>query len=312
MSDRIGFQIGEDYARYGMRLPEGAAKSVIAGYNAGSQERGNWKTNRYIRKWLQLRLNAFSRGKLFSNEITPDFIKSIDADYCPITGVRLTHATGKDSDWSIDRVSNDFDYIPTNLIVMSTLANKAKGNKSADRIIQVSESLGDHLEHLVEGLNAAAWKRMAELVQWARYRQMPMEEIEKIDSTELFVSSLLKGEKPFQNAYYSPVAVFQMYLLEMLKIGRRPPAEIDKFLNKDKDSKLLFHKLWNRLVKRMPSYIPGEYYKQWSNQASLVLYVKWTMRLNINDLERFLKLYAGSQFSEPLERIQNREERFLR
>ena len=139
MNDRIGFLIGEDYARYGRQLPEGAAKSIIAGYKAGSREKGKWKTNRYVRKWLQLRLSAYSRGKLFSDEITPDLLKSIDAEYCPITGIKLTHATGKESDWSIDRVSNDFDYIPTNLIVMSTLANKAKGDKSADRIIRISD-----------------------------------------------------------------------------------------------------------------------------------------------------------------------------
>ena len=307
MNDRIGFLIGEDYARYGRQLPEGAAKSIIAGYKAGSREKGKWKTNRYVRKWLQLRLSAYSRGKLFSDEITPDLLKSIDAEYCPITGIKLTHATGKESDWSIDRVSNDFDYIPTNLIVMSTLANKAKGDKSADRIIRISESLDGQLE----GLNADEWKRMAELVQWAKYRQMSREELEKIDSTELFVSSLLKGEKPFQKAYYSQVAVFQMFLLKMLDAGRKPPTEIDRVLNKDKDSRLLFHKLWNRLVKRQSHYLPEEQYKQWSNQTTLILYVKWIMLHNINDLGRFLELYAGSQLSEPLEMIQKREERFL-
>jgi hypothetical protein len=308
MNDRIGFQIGEDYAHYGRKLPEGAAKSIIAGYKAGSREKGKWKTNRYIRKWLQLRLNAYSRGKLFSDEITPDLLKSIDATYCPITGIKLTHAAGKDSDWSIDRVSNDFDYIPTNLIVMSTLANKAKGDKSADRIIQISESLDGQLE----GLNADEWKRTADLVRWAKYRQMSSEELEKVDSKELFLSSIFKGEEPFQKAYYSQVAVFQMFLLKMLEVSRNSPAEIDRVLNKDKDSKLLFHKLWNRLAKRHSHYLPNEQYKQWSNQTTLILYIKWVMMHNINDLGCFLKLYAGSQFSEPLEIIQHREERFLR
>jgi len=308
MNDRIGFQIGEDFAHYGRQLPEGAAKSIVAGYKARSGEKGKWKTNRYINKWLQLRLNAYTRGKLFSDEITPDYLKSIDADYCPITGIKLTHATGKDSDWSIDRVSNDFDYIPTNLVVMSTRANKAKGDKSADRIIQNSESLEDQME----GLNAGEWQRMAELVRWANYRQMSREHLEKIDSTELFISSLLKGEEPFEKAYYSQIAVFQMFLLKMLDAGRKPPAEIDRVLNSDKDSRLLFHKLWNRLVKRHSHYLPNEQYKQWSNQATLTLYVKWVMLHNINDLGSFLKMYAGSQFSGQLEMIQKREEPFLR
>jgi hypothetical protein len=308
MNDRIGFQIGEDFAHYGRQLPEGVSQSIVAGYNAGKREKGKWKANRYVRKWLQLRLNAFTRGKLFSGEITPELLKSIDADYCPITGIMLTHATGKDSDWSIDRVSNDFDYIPTNLIVMSTIANKAKGDKSSDRIIQISESLDGPLE----GLNADEWKRMAELVRWAKYRQMSREELEKVDSKELFLSSLLKGEEPIQKAHYSHVAVFQMFLLKMLDAGRKPPAEIDRVLNKDKGSRLLFHKLWNRLVKRQSHYLYNEQYKQWSNQKTLILYVKWIMLHNINNLERFLTLYAGSQFSESLEIIHKREERFLR
>lgn len=308
MNDRIGFQIGEDYARYGRKLPGDATKSIVAGYKAGSRGKGQWKTSRYVRKWLQLRLNAYFRDKIFSEKITPDLIKSIEVDYCPVTGIKLTQATGKESDWSIDRVSNDFDYIPTNLIVMSTLANKAKGDKSADRIIQISETLDGQLE----GLNADEWKRMAELVQWAKYRQMSKQELEEVDSTELFLSSLFKGEEPFQKAYYSQVAVFQMFLLEMLKAGRKPPADIDRVLNKDKGSRLLFHKLWNRLVKRQTLYLSNEQYKQWSNQTSLVLYVKWIMLHNINDLGHFLRLYAGSEFAEPLEKIQQHEERFLR
>ena len=253
-------------------------------------------------------MNAYSRGKLFSDEITPGLLKSIDTDYCPITGIKLTHATGTESDWSIDRVSNDFDYIPTNLIVMSMRANKAKGDKSADRIIRISESQSGQLE----GLNIDEWQRMAELVQWARYRQMSEEDIEKVDSTELFMSSLLKGEEPFQNVCYSQVAVFQMFLLRLLERGKKLPTEIDKVLNKDKNSKLIFHKLWNRLVKRQSCYLPDEQYKQWSNQTTLLLYAKWVMLHNIDDLGCFLKSYAGSQFSGQLEMIQEREERFLR
>ena len=308
MNDRIGFQIGEDFARYGRKLPDSASEPVITGFNASIPEKGSWKTNRYINKWLQLRFNAFSRGKLFSDEITPDLLKTIDTDYCPITGIKLTHSTGKDSDWSIDRVANDFGYIPTNLVVMSTRANKAKGDKSAERILQISTSLDGQLDDL----NAGEWKRLAELVQWARYRQMSEEELENIDSTELFISGLLKGEEPFQNIYYSQLAVFQMFLLKLLETGKKPPVEIDKIMNKDKESKLLFHKLWNRLTKRQSSYLPNEQYKQWSNQTTLILYVKWVMLHNIDDLGRFLKQYAGSQFSEPLEIIQRQEEKYLR
>ena len=81
MNERIGFQIGEDYAHYGRQLPEGAAQSIVAGYEAASREKGKWKTDRYVNKWLQLRLKAISMGKLLTDEKTPDLIKSMDADY---------------------------------------------------------------------------------------------------------------------------------------------------------------------------------------------------------------------------------------
>ena len=141
---------------------------------------------------------------------------------------------------------------------------------------------------------------------------MSEQELENVDSTELFISSLLKGEEPFQHVYYSQVAVFQMFLLKLLDGGKKPLADIDVVLNKDKNSKLIFHKLWNRLVKRQAHYLHHEQYKQWSNQTTLILYVRWIMLHNIDDLGSFLKSYAGSEFSGLLETIQKREERFLR
>jgi hypothetical protein len=83
-------------------------------------------------------------------------------------------------------------------------------------------------------------------------------------------------------------------------------------LNKGKGSKLLFHKLWNRLIKRQPHYLANEQYRQWSNQTTLILYVKWVMLHNIDDLGAFLKEYAGSEISGSLVEISEVEEKFLR
>ena len=306
MLDRIGFHLGQDFAHYGRKLDAGVHESIIAGYREGLKEKGKWKSNRYINKWLQLRFNAYTRGKLFSDQITPDYIKSLDTETCPITGVALTHATGKESDWSIDRIANDFDYIPSNLIVMSTHANKAKGDKSAEQIIRISESE----DGITAGLSVAEWNRMAELVQWARFRQLPADELEKIDPTELFIASLLKGEKPIHKGQYSKLAVFQAWLLHQLEHGMKILPQVDKTLNKDKQAKLIFHKLWHRLIKRQSAYLPEEQYKQWSNQTTLGLYVKWVLLHDINELGRFLNKYEALEFSGSLEEIQRREGKY--
>ena len=306
MLDRVGFHIGQDFARYGRALAADVHESIIAGYKEGLKERGKWKSDRYINKWLQLRLNAYTRGKLFSDQITPDYIKSLDTETCPITGVQLTRATGKDTDWSIDRIANDFDYIPSNLVVMSTRANKAKGDKSAERIIRISESADGNRE----GLTPADWKRMAELVQWARFRQLPADELEKIDPTELFIASLLKGEKPIHKGQYSKLAVFQAWLLHQLEQGTKILPQVDKTLNRDKQAKLIFHKLWHRLIKRKSTYLPEEQYKQWSNQTTLGLYVRWVLLHDINELGSFLNKHEGLEFSGSLEEIQRQEDTY--
>jgi hypothetical protein len=57
-----------------------------------------------------------------------------------VTLVELTHGTGEDTDWSVDRVNNDGAYADGNLIVMSARANKAKGNKS---FLEVSTLVAD-------------------------------------------------------------------------------------------------------------------------------------------------------------------------
>lgn len=62
----------------------------------------------------------------------------IDNPDCPITLIELTHGTGGDTDWSVDRVNNDGAYAEGNLVVMSTRANTAKGDKSLLDVISLT------------------------------------------------------------------------------------------------------------------------------------------------------------------------------
>ncbi|MFM0232885.1 hypothetical protein [Paraburkholderia sediminicola] len=128
----IGRALGWDLAYYGWTPKEDAPIDVIEGHIAGKSRFGTTtkRPTRFERKWLQLRQNALRRGRVVHEAVTPKYIEFIDYPTCPVTLVELTHGTGEDTDWSVDRVNNDAAYADGNLIVMSTRANKAKGNKS--------------------------------------------------------------------------------------------------------------------------------------------------------------------------------------
>ena len=100
----IAFELGYDYAMYGRPVPDDASGLFCDGFRAGKRQFPRPKrATRYTLKWLQIRKNALRRGKRVSRAVTPEFIERIDADRCPVTKQRLTHATGRDTDWSIDR-----------------------------------------------------------------------------------------------------------------------------------------------------------------------------------------------------------------
>ena len=137
--DKIGFDCGWDHAEYGVVIPNHLMVGTLAdGYHFGLEKRGRSRpkeADRYVRKWLQLRRNAWRRERIFDDAVTPEYIRRIDVPYCPITRERLTYSTGEGSDWSVDRLVNDGGYARGNLVVMSTRANKAKDSLTTKQIV---------------------------------------------------------------------------------------------------------------------------------------------------------------------------------
>jgi hypothetical protein len=160
----IGRELGWDLARYGWIPRDDANDDVIDGHKAGVAHfvRAQRVPDRFERKWLQLRQNALRRGRVVQPEVTPAFIRLIDHPICPVTLVPMTHALRADTDWSIDRVNNDGAYAEGNLVVISTLANKAKADRSFEGVVQTASELGDH--ETVEGLNSRQWGRLASIM----------------------------------------------------------------------------------------------------------------------------------------------------
>ena len=167
--EQVGFELGWDYAHYRVSPPAPYAQQpspLRHGLLAGQAAFGlrTLAANRHVRKWLQLRLHAWLRGRSVELvQVTPNYLQQIDASHCPITRVALSSATLEGSDASVDRVRNDAGYAAGNLAVMSTKANHAKaahGFRDALRFVQQIEA-----ERLpgVGGLTAEQWGRVAVL-----------------------------------------------------------------------------------------------------------------------------------------------------
>jgi hypothetical protein len=172
-ADRVAFEIGWDYAHYRLTPPPEAladAHPVHQGWRAGSATFGTrtLKPTPHVRKWLQLRLSAWRRGRAFESvQVTPNFLAQIDVPLCPITRVELTHASGAGSDASVDRVCNQAGYAAGNLAVMSTRANQAKANLDwRDAMDVVRQLEGSGLDTL-DGLAPVHWSRLAVLASFA-------------------------------------------------------------------------------------------------------------------------------------------------
>lgn len=134
--------------------------SVLDGYRAGREHFRvpQHLPDRFVSKWLQLRLNAFRRRRILDCEVTPAYLKRIDCAVCPITLTAMTHSALAESDWSVDRINNDGAYAPGNLMVMCVKANRAKGARGYHEVIQLVSKSGDGL---LLGLSKREWARLA-------------------------------------------------------------------------------------------------------------------------------------------------------
>lgn len=150
------FDLGWDYFAAKQGMPNDAENypSFIEGYQEAKTRLKAIRADRYYLKWLQIRYGALKRNRLFDETITPEVIAKIDVDVCPITLKPLTHSTGLDSDWSIERVSNGTGYTLGNVIVVSTRANKAKGAMTYEDVLEAC-----YADDSTNGLTPTEWMR---------------------------------------------------------------------------------------------------------------------------------------------------------
>lgn len=162
MEPKTGFTIGWDWYAYRLKVPEEAQAypSFMDGYNAAKEARvTNTDHDRFVRKIMLLRINAWRRGRIFSEDVTSEFLKSIDNGKCPISQVDLTHGTVTENDWSVDRINNDGGYVPGNLVILSTRVNQAKSDKTFHEIWDRAYG-GEDINTVIDGMTVYEWRRL--------------------------------------------------------------------------------------------------------------------------------------------------------
>lgn len=168
--NKVAFELGWDCAIYGIDVTD-VPEQVIEGFRA-AKAKGitTKKSDKYINKYLYIRLNAIRRNRIVADHVSPDMLRRLDGGRCPITRMKFTYGTGTETDWSVDRVNNKGAYAAMNICIMSVKANAAKGSMNSQQIYEIYERLNqnedpdfDKVEY--NGLNVYEWERLAWLTQ---------------------------------------------------------------------------------------------------------------------------------------------------
>ncbi len=164
--NEAGRALGHDFYKLSLIAPHASWPAVVReGFEAAAHTmQRRQRSDRYMAKWLQLRLSAWRRGRRVADDVTPALLRDIDVLRCPITRQPLTHGSLQDTDWSVDRLNNDAAYAASNLAVMSVKANRAKGALGFQQVYVRSQ-----LAHDSDGLRPAEWLRLAVLMLGPAY-----------------------------------------------------------------------------------------------------------------------------------------------
>lgn len=171
--DGTAFEIGWDFAHHRLTPPVShlhADNPVRQGWSAGRAVFGNrtLRPTRGTRQWLGLRLQAWQQGWAFESvQVTPHLLARIEVPLCPVARVVLTDGLGGDSDGVIERMNPAAAVAAGNLAMVSAGVHRAKGrhdwSSAWARAAQIEGGDGAP----VDGLDAAAWRRLAVLMSFA-------------------------------------------------------------------------------------------------------------------------------------------------
>jgi hypothetical protein len=141
-NQRVAFEIGQDCARHGLPPAEPDNASYMEGYRLLSGRR-SLPADRFVRKWLQVRTNAWRRNRHVEVDFTVQLLRDIDRPTCPVSQVPFTYGTNTDSDWSVDRIDNDGGYTAGNIVLISARVNREKGTRSILELLMLGYGIED-------------------------------------------------------------------------------------------------------------------------------------------------------------------------
>lgn len=172
--ERTGWEIGRDHARYGLTPPADQmlfGHPLRQGWDAGQPafRRRTRSATPAVRQWLALRLQAWLRGAAFEDlQVTPNLLQQIAVPTCPVTGERLTQATGHPTDGVVERLNTQAAYAAGNLAMMSRRAQAARAGRDWQAaLLAAREAEALPADQPLDGLTAAQWLRLAVLVSFA-------------------------------------------------------------------------------------------------------------------------------------------------
>ncbi len=171
--DRTGFAIGWDHAHHGLVPPAElltAGTPIAQGWQAGRAVFGRRTlvASRPVRQWLALRLQAWREGASFEDlQVTPNYLAQLDVLFCPVTRRGLGGAPDGPDAPVITRLRLDAGYAAGNLAVVSQAAHQARAGRDAAALGRLAEQLRRDGVAQHDGLDAAAWARLATLASFA-------------------------------------------------------------------------------------------------------------------------------------------------
>lgn len=232
------FDIGHDFAFYRMPVPDTSCQEVLDGFAQKKMQGGSSRRSTLsIRKWLNLRLHAYERKIHIDDDVTADFIDELyqkTGGNCPATRALMTQGTLTETDWSVDRVLNEFGYVRPNIAVMSTLANKAKGNLTLDEIKAIRDT-----KTPFKGLEYIHWANLYSLVFEVNDKLTIVRELGDIKTdafkTTVFINIVDIITDPFQSdesEYFQTISMIMYHTPKsQLKSLRRKFCSISKRRN---------------------------------------------------------------------------------
>lgn len=171
-----GYRIGWEHARYQTTPPADhlhAGHPVRQGWEAGRAVFAGraLAATRAVRLWLELRLQAWVRGRAFDELIvTPRFVARIDVPICPVLQQPLSHGAQGGSaltDAVVMALYEGAGCASGNLAVVSRRAALARAALTAQEMAEVVRRLEAGEAEEVAGLDLPAWRRLAALTSLA-------------------------------------------------------------------------------------------------------------------------------------------------